>query len=325
MTKLISTLACAAIVASAACVFDSEALDDRRCTIGGACSGEREVCCAGFCVLAGTCRDTGGGPTPDALIADLKSDLDPRIDGDRDGVADDHDNCRTVANSDQRDRDGDNRGDACDCAPDDSAFSSTAVKIDAFSAPPAFSGVEKSSNWKVTSGVLQQTAKDGVQRAVHAISGRRAFLASARLRFRAKGDDKLSVPKDNVSLAGVVVRTSGVAAGQGSGYYCAIDLASWRVVIGKTSGRDLTKGQLELFAEPFSDPGEAINHTLRTGAAYTVVFRALGTQLSCTARISSSVKVVTTSTDSALSSGGIALFTAGASADFETVTLCSNE
>jgi hypothetical protein len=40
-------------------------------------------------------------------------------DGDRDGVRDGHDNCRTVSNSTQADSDGDGPGDACDVCPFD--------------------------------------------------------------------------------------------------------------------------------------------------------------------------------------------------------------
>jgi hypothetical protein len=43
--------------------------------------------------------------------------VSPPHDADGDGVADDSDNCATVANADQTDSDGDGTGDACDPTP----------------------------------------------------------------------------------------------------------------------------------------------------------------------------------------------------------------
>lgn len=44
---------------------------------------------------------------------------EPPADADKDGIADNRDNCPNVANADQKDTDGDGVGDACDNAPDD--------------------------------------------------------------------------------------------------------------------------------------------------------------------------------------------------------------
>jgi hypothetical protein len=57
--------------------------------------------------------DRGGAPGAGRVDLVLASFL-CSIDGDRDGVADCHDNCRGVSNPGQADGDGDGRGDACD-------------------------------------------------------------------------------------------------------------------------------------------------------------------------------------------------------------------
>lgn len=73
-------------------------------------------CPAGF-----ECRSIGLGrqcaPLDDICPEVLPVEVDP----DRDGVADDEDNCPGLANPDQSDRDGDGVGDACDPCPDQAA------------------------------------------------------------------------------------------------------------------------------------------------------------------------------------------------------------
>lgn len=65
--------------------------------------------------------------SPDIAVPDMSPDMAPpdigvdaavpMPDGDGDGVPDAQDNCRSVANPDQVDRDGDHLGDACDDQP----------------------------------------------------------------------------------------------------------------------------------------------------------------------------------------------------------------
>ena len=58
---------------------------------------------------------TGLGWPTTRKYADGCRDADEDLDDDEDGIEDGADNCPTVVNLDQADRDGDDSGDACDC------------------------------------------------------------------------------------------------------------------------------------------------------------------------------------------------------------------
>ena len=84
-----------------------------RVQSGVACSENTGACPAGQSCVNGFCvypEDPGG----DAGFPDAPPGT---VDTDKDGVPDNVDNCKTVANNDQLDEDGDKIGDACDLCP----------------------------------------------------------------------------------------------------------------------------------------------------------------------------------------------------------------
>jgi len=162
-----------------------------------------------------------------------------------------------------------------------------------------------------------------MHRASFSVLPHRSFLATATFTFNEAGDDSLAVPPENVSLAGVAVRAAGMGPGKGDAYYCGVDLASWRVMIGRSQADELGSGKLHLFADPLSKPGRAINHELRIDVPYTVIFRAVGASLSCTVVLPGLNRVVYEVSDDALATGQVALFTVGASANFQAVKVCA--
>jgi len=69
----------------------------------------------------GAINDFWGGILPFDLMQPVDVANVPNTDSDDDGVMDSHDTCVDVANPSQYDQDGDDSGDACDCAPGDAS------------------------------------------------------------------------------------------------------------------------------------------------------------------------------------------------------------
>jgi hypothetical protein len=312
-----------AAMAVVACSFDGEKLTSRSCGPSRGCSQSGEICCRGFCVLAATCADLG----VDIFVPKTEGspDLDPTTDRDLDTIKDDVDNCPDTWNRDQADLDGDKLGDVCDCSPTDQAFTTAVINLPQFSAPVPFKAVESTDDWRLLGTFFQQGATDGMRRAAFSLLPHRRFLAQATFSFKQAGDDDLIDPVNNVSLAGVAVRTNTLADGKGDAYYCGVDLASWRVMIGRSQADELGQGKLHLFADPLSKPGKAINRELRVDVPYTVLFRVVEASLSCTVILPDLSRVEYQTTDAALTTGQLALFTVGASADFRSVKVCATQ
>ncbi len=310
---------------AAGCRMDSSPLEARSCSARGTCE-DGLICCQGYCVLKATCPDAGNDALP---LVDLpRPDLDPSKDSDGDGVPNEKDNCPTAFNPNQSDADQDKTGDVCDCAPADASFKETVLELESFQKPGSFTPVESASDWGVVGSVYAQKQKDGVRRAVHSLSDQRGFIATVRLRVQGLGDAGLTVPNDGLSAAGVVVRTAGLAEGSGSGYYCAVDLKHNRLVLGKTKGGDLGAKTLALFpnpTDPFGQPGKRITGGLQQGLPYRVTLRAEKEKLTCQVMLPDLSLVEFADQDSDLEAGGLALFTAGAAAQFETVKVCAHK
>lgn len=322
LLALIGLIGVAAIIV--ACSFDGEKLTARSCGPSRGCSNEGEVCCRGFCVLASTCTDLG----VDTFVPQLDRgpDLDPSDDRDLDTIKDDVDNCPDDWNPDQADRDGDKLGDVCDCSPTDQAFTTAVVDLPEFGAPVPFTGVEQPADWRLLGKFYQQSVVDGMRRAAFSLLPHKRFLARTTFSFRLAGDDALTDPSKNISLAGIAVRTNGLAEGKGDAYYCGVDLAAWRVMIGRSQGDELGQGKLHLFSDPAaSQPGKAINRELRVDVPYTVEFRVVDASLSCTVILPDQSRVEYATTDAALTTGQLALFTVGASANFRSVKVCATQ
>lgn len=107
------------VLALAGCTVPELTSEGRPCQSGAAC-GPGTRCVAGRCVaLPGDAAPGDRGPreltvdlaTIDGPAVDLSNDVD------KDGIANEHDNCPTVANPSQADEDKDNRGDVCDNCP----------------------------------------------------------------------------------------------------------------------------------------------------------------------------------------------------------------
>ncbi|MFH1132194.1 MAG: hypothetical protein V1754_12730 [Pseudomonadota bacterium] len=303
----------------AGCSFDASKLEERACGTNGACSAGFN-CCAGYCVMPGSCHDSGP--------IDIGSDIvDPRVDKDRDTHSDDLDNCPDDYNPEQEDADQDGVGDLCDCAPSDKLFSKTLMNVTDFGISAPFEPVESKSDWKVVSkgdkSSYRQRVEYGLRRSGYETVAKKNFLVTTRLWLLAEGDDELSTPTKNLSMAGIVVRTSDLGVKQGDGYYCGVDLASWRLMIGKTKGDDLEQGKIVLFGDPFSDPGKLIVSGVEKELPYLLTFRVVGNELLCRVLLPDFSFVENSATDTDLGTGEFALFTVGASTEFETVKACA--
>lgn len=312
------------ILLMAGCRFDSTALDERRCGSGDTCE-EGTVCCGGYCVLPSACVDMG----PDLARADaFGPDINLLVDKDGDGVPNTVDNCPAVHNPTQTDADQDGFGDVCDCAPTDGKFGEFGVNVTGFTAPAPFTPVEQASDWKVIGTSYHQTTVNGLRRAASALQDQVGYLAIARFRIMAGGDDGLSSPSQNISMVGVAVRTANMAQGSGDGYYCGVDLANQRLVIGKTTGTDLAQGKMALYpspTDPYGEPGKKITGGVTTNAPYQVTLYVEGALISCELMLPGQTLVEIAEQDTDLTSGGMALFTVGAEAQFEAVKVCAHK
>ena len=313
------------ILLLAGCQFDSSKLEERECAQGATCA-TGYTCCQGYCLLNGRCPDMGHDsqikydqPKPDANLA---------LDKDGDGKVNSLDNCPSTYNPGQSDADGDKVGDVCDCAPYNRYVAHTTFEIGSFSSPVPFTPVDQASDWQLVSGVYIQHSQDKVRRAAHNVfTGLSNAMALVKLQLRGQGDDGLTTPAKPVSMAGLILRSSKLAPGAGNGYYCGLDIRNGRLVIGETTGNDLGQGKLPLHTDPdnASDPpGRKISNGVQLNRPYTIMFEVRGDELICQVLLTDNVTTVETKlTDTTLTTGGMALFTVGASARFDTVKLCT--
>jgi hypothetical protein len=321
--RALCLIGCASLLGG--CRFDDAHLESRRCGTRDVCDKDT-ICCQGFCVRAQSCPAEAGIDLPPK--PDVTPTCNTVVDTDCDGVPNAKDNCPTVYNPTQSDVDQDGVGDSCDCAPTDPQFSVPVVELEGFKSPVPFTPVESAADWAVVAGVYQQSAPDGVHRSAHAITDRQGYLATVRLRATGTGDDKLTDPARNVSMLGVAVRTSGVAVGAGSAYYCGVDFANGRLLLAKTSAGDLGAGKMTLFAnptDPYGEPGTKIFGGVQLNLSYRVTLRAEGTSLTCQVMLPDLSLVEFTDKDADLISGGLALYAVGAVGYFEAVKVCAHK
>jgi len=304
------------------CRFDSGHLEQRYCNPGDTCDN-KTVCCQGRCVLPSSCRDAGlDGLGLDLLLPDINLLLDK----DGDGVPNDKDNCPTDYNPQQQDADKDTLGDVCDCAPTNAKFGATTIDMLSFTSPVPFLPVEDATQWSVLGGIYRQGSRDGVHRSAHGGISAAGFVATARFRLMDQGDDGLTSPNKNLSMAGVVARTAGLAPGKGDGYYCGVDLANGLMIMGKTVGDDLAQGKMALYpnpTDPYAEPGKEIIGGVAVNAPYQVTLHLEGSSIKCQVLLPGLSLMEIVEQDSELTSGGLALFTTGAVAQFEAVKACT--
>ena len=139
----------------------------------------------GGCHFDAATTTTDGSVTSDAATSDTDASL-PASDTDHDGILDTVDNCIAVANADQRDHDGDGRGDLCDvcphladtggdsdgdgvgdaCDPRPSDAGDRIVLFEDFNSSPGWDAVIGANTWVAVSGNERQDHVDGVYQLV---------------------------------------------------------------------------------------------------------------------------------------------------------------
>lgn len=301
------------------CVFDDSRLAARSCSAQACADGS--VCCQGYCIAKSQCPDAS---LADLAPADLAPDIAPTGDRDKDGVKDDQDNCPDTKNPTQGDFDGDQVGDACDCAPSDKAFSKTVYDVGIYTSTDSFAAID-GANWRIFANLLEQQQVNGLQRAsLSGVSDSEALWIEFSVRLLSVGDDGLSFDNSsaNSPMAGAVLRTAQLGAERGVGYYCGIDYANLRLLLAKTRGNDLAQQSMTLFAEPFAPPGRPLKQSVLLETNYWITMSVSGSQISCRVRLPNQSHIEMSVTDTDLSVGGAALYTAGAVAQFGPVKVC---
>lgn len=161
------------------------------------------ICLAGCTFEHGA---SGNGGTDDDDSSNPGGSGSPTGDGDGDGVPNATDNCAGMPNANQRDHDGDGRGDLCDvcphlpdtgsdadadgvgdaCDPNPIDNGDHIALFDGFYEPSSWQTVIGGPSWQVQNGALRQTQTDSAAQVVRGLTSLEHVFIDARLKINAQ-------------------------------------------------------------------------------------------------------------------------------------------
>jgi hypothetical protein len=160
-----------------------------------------------------------------------------------------------------------------------------------------------------TNGYAQTWANDLHVSWVNAPGGAPVSI-TATVTLTGQGLDDFNTPTGRFSVAGLMVRPSGLTATNIQGYLCGLDLRNGRVLLGRMDGPYLAgQGNLVVLGQQ--------TRAVAQYAALPLSLAAQGATITCT-----SGTTTVSATDATFAAGSVGLFTIGATARFRDATYC---
>jgi hypothetical protein len=290
----------------ASCSFDGGRADEYRCGSGGTCP-DGYYCDYGICVATAALQDAGAdapaptdgpastdgpvagdGPLPDAPVTDAP----PQQDAVPQDVAPQQDAVQEDAPPQQ------DAGSGC-------LFDPLTADLG------HFTPVLTAASWQYGAAGYAQSDANDLHLTWVSGSGGDAVSLQVLVQPTAQGQAQFDNPKGNfASVAGVVVRASGLTATNVTGYLCGVDLRGQRLLLGRMQGTYAAgNGDFTVLGQ------QAM--TVALDGHYPVTADAQGTTITC-----SSGTTTLSVTDATIATGSVGLFTLGARATFSAALYC---
>lgn len=246
---------------------------------------------------------------------------DAPSDVDNDGTPDADDNCPRVANEDQLDTDGDLRGDACDCDPNDEEMDAVlVVEDDLLAESTLFTPTDSfdEENWSFQAGngyVQSRLANESNDAALF----QGLQITDVYMRVTAASTEINNFDDEDLRQLFLVARVDAQADSY-EAYGCGIEVVEGLLPTQKTTALKFSgppPDTLDIQIYQRTD-----REAVQVNEEFTMELELRGTTMTCTATLDPSGATVATSTEIPIKSGYVGLHTRETKALFKNLRIC---